>query len=235
MAEKKPLNHLNESINSYVSLETQRRIEGLGFAFHFIPEKDLTSEISSGRIPLNSWLLDHVEEGTVEKNAVILKQRLIAIDTRARPNFQDGYQMYADDKNFLGPLLNAIREEGKAPREVEYGAGKVTMPEKSRFGFSFHEIKDLVIPRAAGKFSIKHTIRVPRISEFLYLANEFYPQWLSEGTREWCEDFYFDSREGVTIGRLFAGPQEEEKITVRWWWPHGRLPSLGFRLVIAFS
>lgn len=232
-------NFLEQKLESAgVTPELERRLKKFGFIFHFLSQQDLTPQIPTWTPPLSPWLKIHIEEEeTVDPKVLFLPQALIAIETRAKPPFENGQQMYPRDEEFLGPVLKSLREEEKIPREVEYGLGTLNLPPDSRFGLSFEEIKNHIIPQLSQILDVeKKRIHLPKISQFLYLAYHFYPQLLSKGTIEWCEDLYFSARTKEVIGRLFVGDTEPgERNLIYWRGPGGRLPSLGFRLVVSFS
>ncbi|TSC96145.1 MAG: hypothetical protein CEN88_390 [Candidatus Berkelbacteria bacterium Licking1014_2] len=122
-----------------------------GLEPHFLPEWQFKpdAEIRGWKIKPEPWFWQQVAAGNIKhRNAVgeleIVKEVVfdgttLLIDTRCKPDYNDGKQMFAKDEPFLGGLIEMLRSDGKIAR-YEYG------DQSSRFGVSSHEWDEQIRP-----------------------------------------------------------------------------------------
>ncbi len=116
---------------------------------HFLPrvEMDRKAEFPGWLVRPDNHSYNVVYQGKVlrqidgklqpDKNAHWLSGNTVLIDTRLKPNYESGRQMYEND--YLGPFLAELREAGKISR-YDYG------DQSSRFGVSADEWEEQVKP-----------------------------------------------------------------------------------------
>lgn len=112
----------------------------LGLQPHFLPKLALTqgSKFRGWKIKPEEWFWQQVAAGTIKRrNATgdleVVKEvgfdgDTVLIDTRCKPAYDGGRQMFANDL-LLGTLIETLRDKGKIAR-YEYGE------QSSRFGVS---------------------------------------------------------------------------------------------------
>ena len=104
---------------------------------HFLPEVIISQDANfrGWKIKLESWFWQKIAKGGILRQAgnelVPIKEvRLdgisVLIDTRLKPAYNAGRQMYKND-NLLGPVIERLREAGRIAK-YEFG------PQYSRFG-----------------------------------------------------------------------------------------------------
>ena len=111
---------------------------------HFLPKvvMDRKAEFPGWEVRPDNHAYEVVYQGKVlrningqiqpDKKAHWLLGETVLIDTRLKPNYQDGKQMWTND-NFLGPLIQELRQTGKV-QKYEYN-----QDQSSRFGVSADE------------------------------------------------------------------------------------------------
>lgn len=119
----------------------------LGLEVHFLPSTVLMRNTSfdGWKIQPESWYWDQARNGNlyhrqddgtlVKASGDLLPGRVVLIDTRKKPNYDDGKQMFAKDRDFMGRVIDRLRKDGKLAR-YQYG------PQTSRFGISSIEWED---------------------------------------------------------------------------------------------
>ena len=179
--------------------ERIREWQGLGLEPHFLPEVVMTHDDSypSWKVKLEKWYYLKTDQGkilrgvngglVVDKEAFKLEGIIVLIDTRLKPSYEAGKQMYEND-NLLGPVIEELREEGKVAK-YEFG------PQSSRFGLSSKEWEDYIKPVLAEKLSLKpNQIRLERAIE-VNVIPQLYPYMSRKddsgtNTWTWYEEFF---------------------------------------------
>ncbi len=224
-------------------------LEAAGLVFVSLPYIDITKE---GSLPIPTthlpWVLEHIREGSIYKEALVVQPRVIAVDGRPRPAFNNGQQRYPDDEQFLEPILSDSRKSKKIPKDISYGIGQVSLPEPSRFAVSPKEIHQVVFPQLGEKLRLTGgELRLPSLAEYL-LLHEFFnqPPEIGEGTMELCFDQFLDEtyrnhKNRPRLGHLTIGSDENSQTTI-FWLPENqenesfnRQYRCGFRPVIEFT
>ncbi|MEK7503014.1 MAG: hypothetical protein AAB556_01055 [Patescibacteria group bacterium] len=108
---------------------------------HFLPKvkMDRKAEFTGWKVRPDNHAYEVVYQGKVlrnidgkiipDKKAHWLSGEIVLVDTRLKPDYRDGKQMWEGDENFLGPILEGLRESGQI-NKYEYGK------QYSRFGVS---------------------------------------------------------------------------------------------------
>jgi hypothetical protein len=156
------------------------------------PENLYYEKIAKGKI-----LRDINGKLAVDKDPFKLEGITVLIDTRLKPAYDNGKQMYSDD-NLLGPILKQLREEGKIAK-YEYGS------QFSRFGVSADEWENQIKPVLAEKLGLNlNQLRLERAIE----AN-IIPQLYSHMPRRsdgytntwvWYEEYFGGRRNRLSGG-----------------------------------
>lgn len=128
---------------------------GLGLEPHYLPEVvfNRDGQFPGWKVKPNNWFWDMLSQGKVlrdvcNKLVPVKEARLegiaVLIDTRLKPAYRDGKQMYADD-NLLAGILQDLRKENKID---SYN------PNTSRFGVSADEWEKHVKKSVAEKLGL---------------------------------------------------------------------------------
>lgn len=204
------------------------------------PAIDLSVQTLPHIKPEIAWLRKHVEEGSIDKQTLILEGKTVHIDLQPCPDFLMPYI----DSNLLSSLLRDLRRNSGIPRKLTWGTEtEILHPEKSRLGLSVEEINQLVIPSLAEKLEIDQRIRLPKAAEYLYLKSQGLVFDDKDdvnyelATKEWTDDLYYPQAERTNpLGNLIVFQKSDiASRSIHWWTSKGsfnRLPTLGFRLVI---
>lgn len=155
----------------------------LGLQVAFLPPVEMRRDASfpGWRVKPEKWFYEKAAEGKVWKRQpggeFALDNKplwlgdpaggtIILFDTRCKPNYNEGKQMWPDDE-FLSPIMGGLRKEGKVVK-YEYG------PQSSRFGISAEEIEQSVWPAVASLLGLKpEQVRSERVVEFNYLSQAY--------------------------------------------------------------
>jgi hypothetical protein len=130
--------------------EKVREWNKLGLEVHFLPNFIFKKRtiLPGWEVKPEDWYWDMKAEGEIlVPNPVVPDQIMnlggivVLIDTRLKPKYQDGKQMWVNDKNFLGGIIKKLREEGKIEKYK---------PMTSRFNVSSRETE--IIRLEAAKF-----------------------------------------------------------------------------------
>ena len=178
----------------------------------FLPEVAMPQDTNfrGWKVKPESWFWQKIAEGRIlrqvgNKLVPIKEVRLegitALIDTRLKPKYDAGKQMYEND-NLLGPIIEDLRRAKKIAK-YEYG------PKSSRFGVSADEWETCSKPVLAQKLGLDESqIRLEREIEanvipqiYLYMSRK------DDGktdTWEWREE-YFGDRGGRLVGGLSGG------------------------------
>ena len=158
---------------------------------HYLPPIDMAqeSELKNWIRPNFSFITIGTETG-LPADAMKLPGCWTLVDTRERPQKESDDQVHGDDEDFLGPVLENLRDRNlivnfKHPQ--------------SRFNISFDELeKPEVITAMAAACGLKpEQISTPRMVEFYFLQSFHYPGW-----RNWqsASDEHFSDKK--MSGRL---------------------------------
>jgi hypothetical protein len=147
-----------------------REWQRLGLEPHFLPEVFLAPNDSytNWKVRLEKWYHDKSAEGKIlrsingslvaDKEAFKIEGIVVLIDTRLKPAYEDGKQVYEND-NLLGPIIEELRREGTIAA-YEYGS------QSSRFGLSSNEWEGYVKPVLAETLGLRpNQIRLERAIE----------------------------------------------------------------------
>lgn len=132
------LNEFRKTLQKY----GQKRIQEwqkLGLEPHFLPEVVMSEDtkFNGWKIKPKKWYYQKVAERKVLRQQdgklvteieIKLEGIIVLIDTRLKPVYRDGKQMWEND-NLLGEIIERLRKEGKIAK-YDYG------PQSSRFGVS---------------------------------------------------------------------------------------------------
>ncbi|HEU0050600.1 MAG TPA: hypothetical protein VFQ60_00900 [Patescibacteria group bacterium] len=162
-----------------------------------------------------------VEFGYLDPSALELPGAWILVDTREKPNYDHGEQMYANDP--FAPALEELRKE-KIVKDFKIKG--------SRFNLSYWELeKTEVLQAFADALNLRTisglTIGIPRAIEFNILGNIHYPQWGKGNTNESFSD------RGAS-GCLRGGRSNFGGLSYITWFS-SRDPDVGFRVIGRFS
>lgn len=181
--------------------------------FSALPLLDLTQdlELDWWKVRPRDWYYEQVQAGKIGRlinghfqpdlEAFKLRGEIVLIDTRLRPIYLDGRQMWEDDELFCGKLLKQLREAGSIPY---YEDGL----QKSRFGVSADDWQDHIRPALAELIELESSqVRLERAIEGNAIS-QFYLDLsrVQDGTTNtwvWYEE-YFES----AIIRLLGGSDD---------------------------
>lgn len=180
----------------------------LGLEVHFIPKMSFSkSDSYSGwKIKPNDWFYENISNGKIfhyiNGNLITLRTvetegTTLLIDTRCKPQYTGGSQIYEND-NFLGPIILKLRKKDK----IQYGSCVLW---ESRFNISAYEFEIQLRPKIAellklnvSQIRLEKTIEANIISQ-MYLHM---PRKNDDNTNTWVlYDEYFRAR----MNRLGGG------------------------------
>ena len=194
-----------------------------GFDLHYLPREKMDAERNLpgwSKKPTN--LFRYIQEGKVVSSAIELPGEWVLIDERAKPNFDDGNQMYEDDP--LAEVIEDLRERGIL-HDFKI--------KDSRFAISSVDFEKDEFKKAVGDFLKVNpdNIRLPHAIEWNFLGNIHCPEWGDTDTWECFDDTYADdsrlhggckSRCGLSDVNFLSSSDD-------------RRPPGGFRLIVSFS
>ncbi|MBU2595684.1 hypothetical protein KJ713_02555 [Patescibacteria group bacterium] len=127
-----------------------------------------------------------------------LEGAVVLIDTRLKPRYhQNGKQMFADDKRFMGSIIEDLRGDGKISR-YEHG------PQSSRCGVSPNEWQEHIRPKVAEKLKLEpNQIRLELFLEADVIPQLYKMPRVKDGTTDtwvWYEEHF-----GGLGRRLYGG------------------------------
>lgn len=205
-----------------ITLERYAEWKKMGFDLHYLPKEKMDAERSLpgwDKKPTN--LFRYIQEGKVDPAAVELPGNWILIDERAKPNFDDGNQMYENDP--LAGVISDLRARGVLHDFKIKG---------SRFAISSADFKKDEFKKAVGNFLKVHpdNIRLPYVIEWNFLGNVHCPEWGDTDTWECFEDTYEDGSRLHGGGKSRGGLSDVNFLSSS----DDRRPPGGFRLIISF-
>ena len=193
-----------------------------GLELHYLPPENMTQEreIAGWKKPDYKY----INPSKLPPDATKLPGCWVLVDSRQKPEYQSGDQMYVND--FLGPVLQELRNKGL----IE----KFRHPQ-SRFYISPRELeKPEVIAAIAKAYGLKpEQLSLQREIEFNVLGNLHHPEWgmPPSNCSEWFSDLYDAGRR-----RLFGGDSDYGgRAYVPWYAPDDRRDGIGCRFLGRFS
>jgi hypothetical protein len=135
--------------------------------------------------PLDADIYKWIVEAKISPEAAKLPKGWILIDTRAKPNYASGDQMYEND--LLAPVLEKLRLAGHISSFKH---------QASRFNISADELDKAEVKVAlAEALKIQpEQLALPSATLYNYLGNAFYPEWGETNTWEWFQEEYSGGR-----------------------------------------
>jgi len=221
-----------------------------GFELHYLPSLSLiditidpSGAVTEVRPNIRGWkkkpadrFFDLIKEGKLPKEAAELKGGWVLVDTRPKPSYDDGKQMYPGD--LLATALAELNRQGLIKQASFDGTTK--LPPTSRFGISPRELADprvmavlvKVLNIESGEASLQ------RAMEFNILGNLHHPEWGDTSTSEWFADTseWFADQYGAGSQQLFGGSSVPGGLSyVSSFGLDNRSGDIGFRLLGRFS
>lgn len=176
-----------------ITIERLEKWQKQGLELHYLPDINMTEDKdfpgwSKGKRPEN--LYQYIKNGKVDKDATNLPGKWVLIDVRAKPQYDDGNQMY--DNDILGPVIKELREKG-----LIYDCKQ----KDSRAYISWDDLNKDEVKKAFAKVldAKPENIRLPRAIEWNVLGNLHHGDWGKTNTWEWFEDKHGSGN------RLFGG------------------------------
>ncbi|MEK7572570.1 MAG: hypothetical protein AAB493_01805 [Patescibacteria group bacterium] len=181
--------------------------QNLGFEPHFLPKVSMMPKdyYPGWKIKPSKWFYKKVFEGKIFRQingelkkveTVELEGISVLIDTRLKPKYDNGRQMYEND-NLCGPVIEKLRESKKIA-SYEYGS------QDSRFGISADEWESQIKLALAEELGLKSSqLHLEKTIETNVVPQIFFPiprkNNNSAKTWCWCEE-YFKNRDNQLIG-----------------------------------
>lgn len=147
-----------------------REWQELGLEPHFLPRMAMSQDANfiGWKVKPEDWYYEKVAEGKIlrniageleiDKQAFNLEGITVLVDTRLKPSYDDGKQMFKND-NLLGSIILSLRNKGKIA-QYDY------CPQSSRFGVSANEWEKEIKPVLVLKLGIdKAQLRLERTIE----------------------------------------------------------------------
>ena len=171
--------------------------DGLGLRVGFLPPVEMKQEscYPGWKVKPNDWFYRMIREGKVDKKALYLGDpekggEVVLFDTRCKPNYNEGKQMWEGDEKFFGPIIEGLRNGGKIAK-YEYG------PQSSRFGMSAVEAEKYVYPALANSFGFNsEQVMSEGVVQGSYLSQAYsgLPRFKDSQTSTWV--WFKESFEG---------------------------------------
>ena len=205
-----------------ITLEQVQAWEKQHLKLHYLPPIDMAKETE-----LEHWIkpdYQYINESDLPKDAMLLPGSWLLVDERPKPKYESGNQQYDNDTDFLGPVLEELRQKGLIQSFKHPG---------SRFYISPQELENpAVIEAIARAYNLKpEQITLPRMIEFNVLGNIHHPEWGESNCSEWFSDQHkaglkrLDGGNSVNGGLAYVGSRG----------PGVRSGNIGFRALGRFS
>lgn len=173
------------------------------------------------------WFWKQIEMGRIRQDPSRLPRAWVLSDNTPRPGYNRGKQLHENDP--LGTVLAKLREDGKIKTFER-------IPKTSRFGISYNELTQVVLPEIARILGIESVqVRLPRAIECNVIGNLKHPEWGEHGanTAEWLQDsFEYSGRYYRLIG---GNPVSSDLTSVIYDSPDKRFGSVAFRPLVVIS
>ena len=207
-----------------ITKEKQEFWEKNQFALHYSPGIEIkeTDDFPGQKKKLDSDVYKWIKEGKISPGTSKLPKGWILIDTRPKPPYDNGNQMYEND--ILAPVLTKLRDEGHTQDWDGH--------ESSRFKISNDELRKSEVKTAIAKaLKVKDSqISLPQTALYNYLGNAFYPEWGETNSWEWFEEEFKGGR------RLYGGYSVRGGLSLVDRYSSGDGGGrLGFRPLVSFS
>ncbi len=196
--------------------EVVARWSELGLEPHFLPQVTMSSgeDFPGWKIKLDggdNWYYEQVDEqrivlcqanGDLTPETLVLNGITVLIDTRMKPEFNGGKQMFEND-NLFNSVMRELREREKI---ASFTQGNPP----SRFGTSSIEWEEYIRPSLAKHIGLEVSqIRLERAVEANVISQlyPYMPRALDGGTNTWlwCEEYFIDSSRRLLGGGLSGG------------------------------
>ena len=204
-----------------ITVEQIKAWEAQHLKLHYLPLIDMSKEDIEGWIKPD---FKYLTESDLPKDAMLLPGSWLLVDERPKPKYESGNQQYDNDTDFLGPVLEELRQKGLIQSFKHPG---------SRFYISPQELENpAVIEAIARAYNLKpEQITLPRMIEFNVLGNIHHPDWGKTDCSEWFSDQY-----KAGLGRLDGGFSDSGGLAcVCSGDPDDRSDDVGFRVLGRFS
>lgn len=155
------------------------------------PEKWFYEDVANGKI------MQNINGELVKIQTVEIEGITLLVDTRCKPQYTGGSQMYKND-NFLGPIIFKMRREGKIK---DYNSG----PRDSRFNISADEFETQLKPEIAELLKLNISqIRFEKTIEANLIPQMYkhMPRKNDGNINTWC---WYDEYFGGRAVRLHGG------------------------------
>jgi len=179
----------------------------VGLEVHFLPSMAISKDmpLDAWKVRPEQWFWDmadarrlfYLRDGNlVIDTTVALHGIVVLIDTRKKPDYNDGKQKFARD-GFMGAVIGQLRKEGKLAH-YQYG------PQTSRFGISPNEWEEhLKVAWAEGLGLEPSQLRLETTIEANMIPQIFtnMPRKNDGQTNTWCwYDEYLDNASSRLVG-----------------------------------
>ena len=193
------------------------------FALHYSPGLEIPQDntFPGQKKKIDADVYKWIKEKEINSDTIKLPKGWILIDTRPKPQYNNGDQMYEND--ILGPVLEKLRKENHIENFKH---------EDSRFNISNDELQKPEVKAAIAEVLKVRAdqLSLPLTALWNYLGNAFYPEWGDTNTWEWFEDEY---KGGY---RLYGGLSNHDGLSYVGCDSSGdRDASIGFRPLVVFS
>jgi hypothetical protein len=185
-----------------------RMWQKLGLEPHFLPEVSMMAgdDYPGWQVKPEQWFFKKQLEGKMFLNiggqltkitTIELAGVSVLVDTRLKPNYDNGEQVYEND-NLLGSIIKQLRKEKKIAW-YDYGQ------QASRFGVSSDEWESGIKPALARKLDLNTNQLRLELAIEANVVPQLYPHMSRKNdgktnTWAWYEEFFEDR-----AGRLFGG------------------------------
>jgi hypothetical protein len=212
------------SLPDEITPERYEKWKEMGFELHYLPDEELSEEreLPGWKKKPNDWFYDKLKAKEIPDDSARLPAAWVLADTREKPQYEGGEQMYKDD--VLAEALEDLRKS-KVITDFEVTG--------SRFRISWDELHKPEVKKAiAEALDVpEESLRLPRAIEWNYLGNAYHPKWGETDTWEWFEDSYQKGSRRLCGGYSWSGGLS----CVDWGAPGVRSDHLGFRPQVVFS
>ena len=206
-----------------ITPERYEKWKEMGFELHYLPSEEMKGEANfpGWKKKPRDRFYERLQAKEIPADAATLPAAWILTDTREKPQYDNGKQMYKED--VLAPVLEDLRKK-KIIADFEVKG--------SRFRISWDELNKPEVKQAIAEAMDvpEEYLRPPRAIEWNFIGNAYHPEWGDTNTWEWFNDPYMKGR-----GRLVGGYSGLSGLSsVDWIDPGARYDGLGFRLQVVF-
>lgn len=216
------------------------RWQGLGLEPHYLPPVTMSQDASfpGWKIKPENWYYKKVAEGEIlrrqpdgfvsDPEAFQMEGVTVLIDTRLKPPYEDGKQMFKND-NLLGQIIKRLRRKNKIAA-YRYG------PQDSRFGVSAEEWEKYIKPVLAEFLDVEASrVRLERAIEANVIP-QLYPHMSRQKDGEtntwvWYEEYVGGASFRLGGGRPACGGLSD----VRYDWADARWGNQALRPLVVLG